>query len=45
VGDYTAPVWPVKLIILIGCIALLVQLVMFAASALLRLLAGQGARP
>lgn len=45
VGDFTAPVWPVKLIILIGCIALMVQLVMFAASALLRLLAGQGARP
>ncbi|WP_299349454.1 TRAP transporter small permease [uncultured Shimia sp.] len=44
VGDFTAPIWPVKLIILIGCLALLVQLVMFAASAFLRLIVGQGAR-
>lgn len=43
VGDFTAPVWPVKLIILIGCIALLVQLLMFAASAFLKLISGQGA--
>ena len=45
VGDFTAPVWPVKLIILIGCIALLVQLVMFAASALFRITSGRGVRP
>ena len=38
VGDFTAPVWPVKLIILIGCVALMIQLVMFAATALFRLL-------
>ncbi|SFM36267.1 TRAP transporter small permease subunit [Shimia aestuarii] len=37
VGDFTAPVWPVKLIILIGCIALIIQLIMFAATALFRL--------
>ncbi len=40
VGDFTAPVWPVKLIILVGCAALLVQLVMFALAAGLRLLRG-----
>lgn len=38
IGDFTAPIWPVKLIILIGCAALLVQLVMFAAEAGLKLL-------
>lgn len=43
VGDFTAPVWPVKLIILIGCIALFVQLILFAASALFRLVEGKGA--
>lgn len=37
IGDFTAPVWPVKLIILIGCSALLVQLVLFGVAALLRL--------
>ncbi len=26
IGDFTAPIWPVKLIILIGCTALIVQL-------------------
>ncbi|MCA0873764.1 TRAP transporter small permease [Seohaeicola saemankumensis] len=38
VGDFTAPVWPVKLIILIGCAALLVQLVLFGLAAFLRLI-------
>ncbi len=37
VGDFTAPIWPVKLIILIGCMALLVQLLLFALAALIRL--------
>ncbi len=37
VGDFTAPSWPVKLIILIGCAALLVQLVFSAVAALLQL--------
>ena len=37
IGDFTAPVWPVKLIILIGLSALLVQLVLFGTAALLRL--------
>lgn len=32
VGDFTAPIWPVKLIILIGCTALLVQLVLYAGA-------------
>ena len=43
VGDFTAPIWPVKLIILIGCAALLVQLLMFAAEAGLKLIAKSGA--
>ena len=28
IGDFTAPIWPVKLIILVGCAALLMQLAM-----------------
>lgn len=44
VGDFTAPIWPVKLIILIGCAALLVQLLLFATAALLRLIRA-GGRP
>jgi len=38
IGDFTAPIWPVKLIILIGCGALLVQLVLFAMDALFRVI-------
>ena len=34
IGDFTAPIWPVKLIILIGCTALMVQLVMLAISSI-----------
>jgi len=30
IGDFTAPVWPVKLIILIGCIALVLQFLLGA---------------
>lgn len=41
IGDFTAPIWPVKLIILIGCAALLVQLVLFGVAALIRLLAAK----
>jgi TRAP-type mannitol/chloroaromatic compound transport system permease small subunit len=37
IGDFTAPIWPVKLVILIGCGALLLQLVLFAADAAFRL--------
>jgi len=40
IGDFTAPIWPVKLIILIGCAALLVQLVLYGMAALLRLFPG-----
>lgn len=32
-GDFTAPIWPVKLVILIGCTALLVQLALDAVGA------------
>ncbi len=44
IGDFTAPVWPVKLIILIGCAALLMQLALFALAALIRLMRPLGAR-
>lgn len=37
IGDFTAPIWPVKLVILIGCGALLVQLSLFAVAAAFRL--------
>ena len=37
IGDFTAPIWPVKLIILIGLTALLVQLVLHAIQSLIRL--------
>jgi TRAP-type mannitol/chloroaromatic compound transport system permease small subunit len=33
VGDFIAPIWPVKLIILVGCVALLLQLAMAALRA------------
>jgi len=42
VGDFTAPIWPVKLIILVGCVALLVQLVLSACESLLRLVTREG---
>ena len=35
VGDFTAPVWPVKLIILIGCTVLIAQFLLGAAQALM----------
>lgn len=34
IGDFTAPIWPVKFIILIGCAALIVQLILSASDAL-----------
>lgn len=37
IGSFTAPIWPVKLAILIGCVALIVQLVFAAIDAALRL--------
>lgn len=40
VGDFTAPIWPVKLIILIGCLALLIQIALSTLSVLLRLFPG-----
>lgn len=40
VGDFTAPIWPVKLIILIGCAALLIQIALATLSALLHLFTG-----
>ncbi len=44
IGDFTAPVWPVKLIILIGCCALIVQLAVSALIALHETIFGQGLR-
>lgn len=40
IGDFIAPVWPVKLIIVIGCGALLVQLALHGLAAALRLVRG-----
>jgi len=40
IGDFISPVWPVKLIIIVGCAALLVQLVMHAMGAMLGLIRG-----
>ena len=34
VGDFTAPEWPVKLVILIGCAALIMQMLIAGAIAL-----------
>jgi len=34
IGNFTAPIWPVKFIILIGCAALIVQLLLAAGDAL-----------
>ncbi len=42
VGDFIAPVWPVKLILLIGCMALLLQMVLFAIRQLLIVMGGGG---
>ena len=39
VGDFIAPIWPVKLIILIGCTALLAQLILYMLQAIIRLIA------
>ncbi len=41
IGDFTAPIWPVKLIILIGSTALLVQIALFGLAALLTLIGGR----
>ena len=43
IGDFTAPIWPVKLIILVGCAALFVQLILHAVGVFLRLV-GKAAR-
>ena len=40
IGDFTAPIWPVKLIILIGCAALIVQLVLTMVAAARTLVTG-----
>ncbi len=34
IGDFTAPEWPVKLVILIGCVALIMQMLIAGAIAL-----------
>ena len=44
IGDFTAPIWPVKLIILIGCAALLMQLLLFGVAAIFRLVQSSGDR-
>ena len=42
VGDFIAPIWPVKLIVLIGCTALLLQLAMSAIRAAILVYTGSG---
>ncbi|MEP0942039.1 MAG: TRAP transporter small permease subunit [Rhizobiaceae bacterium] len=37
IGDFTAPIWPVKLIILIGCTVLIIQLLLASWDALRQL--------
>ncbi len=37
IGDFTAPIWPVKLIILIGCVTLMMQLLLYSIDAAFRL--------
>lgn len=41
IGDFTAPVWPVKLIILIGCAALIAQLLIHLLRAFYTLYKGE----
>lgn len=41
IGDFTVPIWPVKLIILIGCTVLIVQLLLSSWDALRCLLRGE----
>ena len=41
IGDFTAPIWPVKLVILIGCAALLVQLALTAVTAAWAMIRGK----
>jgi TRAP-type mannitol/chloroaromatic compound transport system permease small subunit len=43
VGDFIAPVWPVKLIILIGCSALLLQLVLYIVRQIMVVASGKDA--
>lgn len=38
IGDFTAPIWPVKLVILIGCTALIIQLLIAAINAAMLLM-------
>jgi TRAP-type C4-dicarboxylate transport system permease small subunit len=42
VGDFIAPIWPVKLVILVGCTALVLQLAMSAIRAAAGLWTGAG---
>ncbi len=45
VGDFIAPVWPVKLVLLIGCAALFLQLLMAAIRAAAGVWTGNGIAP
>jgi len=45
VGDFIAPVWPVKLVLLIGCAALFLQLLMAAIRAAAGVWTGKGIAP
>ncbi len=41
IGDFTAPIWPVKMIILIGCTALIIQLIYAGKDAITALVDGK----
>ena len=41
VGDFIAPIWPVKLVILIGCAALILQLAMSAIRSAIEMVSGR----
>lgn len=45
IGDFTAPVWPVKLIILVGCGCLILQFVLVALRNLMLFLQATSAHP
>ena len=44
IGDFTAPIWPIKLIILLGCVLLMVQIFLFIMKKVLVFLHKEGTK-
>ena len=44
IGDFTAPIWPIKLIILLGCVLLMVQIFLFFMKKVLVFLHKEGTK-